>query len=320
MTLSAAEALAAEIDHLKQALTAACDDLGAAQEKLARDEGANTDEFPQPEGIGDSMAALAHQLALEVDVTAEAALGQAMDVADQSALRVLGHVETATNELGQAHDTLVALLEAATQRLAQAGQELDTAHREALEHAGGAIGGAFEALRAALDAARSMLDSELDAAGAGFRDMKTALASQILPAFHAVLGDEYPSLIAAAVSESRSTLGAAISGLDEQLGAQAQAFEGLGAQLRTQVCQQLAQCMDETIASLKQQVSERVAVHLTREVMQSVVEAQVGQQLTAAMAPILPEMAAIYKASEAIKVGIGILRDPVGQISDVIKI
>lgn len=320
MTLPAAEALAADIDHLKQALHAACDDLGDAQEELGGHEYGNVDGLPHPEGIGESMAALGHQVALEVDMTAEAALGHAMDAAEQTALRVLAHVQAGSDELGHAYVALDALLAGAAQRLAQAGHDTDTAQRAALEHAGAALDAAFETLRVALGEARTALQGELEAAGLEYREVQTALASQVLPAIDAALGSEHPALVANTALSARSGFDAAVTRLDDQVAAQASQFEGLGAQLRTQVCRQIDHCLDETLANLKHQIGERVAVHLSREVMQSVAEAQIGQQLTAAMAPILPEMAVIYKASEAIKTGIEIIRNPVGQLGGLIKI
>ncbi|MEQ1494975.1 MAG: hypothetical protein ABL912_04325 [Novosphingobium sp.] len=231
-------------------------------------------------------------------------------------------------------------IEAGITLLAHHGTELDRLRQDW-------DGGKQRALDACSELEESLLASlQKIEAGLDHLGQKLTVSGQALESAESALDKAFSDWESATSGELYQRLNDRFTAMVDQLGqtearkieqhlteAQRQSDEAIEQLLTigTQLVNGLSRTLGDAITQLQKHVGEEVANKLretatalietaVREILQSIIEAvatsQIGAQITAGMAPVLPELIAAKKLTDAILAAIRLWKDSIGRLTD----
>lgn len=214
---------------------------------------------------------------------------------------------------------LTSTWEASKQKALDTCSEFEQSLQESLQR----LEASFDGLGRQLEASSQALDQAGTALDKVYADWESATSGE----FTQRLADRFSAMI--------DQLGQAEAQKVEQYlnDAQHQSSESIQQLLTTgtQLVSDLSKTLGDAIEQLQQHVSAEVANKLheaantlietaIREILQSIIEAiatsQIGAEITAAMSPVLPELIAAKKLTDAILAAIRLWKDSIGRLTD----
>ncbi len=290
-----------QIDAVRAQIAGACETLDALFV---------SNHWDSPPALPDLDDEIAH-MAQVIEHAGNAVAGQVGETLDQGA-QTLREAEAELQSLMSAWD---AVLQQALQQASAFEQVL----RDSLDQ----LNQTYDELDAGISETSDALDQAETALDTAYGDWEQATSGE----FAQKLEQRFRGMVEDLANNQTQKIEQHLSDAETQSGDAIEQLLSTGSQL----VNELNHAIGETIEQLRQHIGEEIAQKLEeaartivetaiKEIMHSVIEAiatsQLGAEITAMMAPVLPELIAIKKITDAILVAIQLWKETLGRLND----